>query len=82
MRSPARRRRRELHDAGAILRDHRAIGEAIWDRFTASAGDQLWYFESLLAVFRERRPGPMADELAEVVGEIRTRHEQATRAGR
>ena len=72
----------KLHNARAILRDHRAMGEAIWDRFNATAGDQLWYFESLVAVFRERSPGPMVDELAEVVGEIRARHELATRAGR
>jgi hypothetical protein len=72
----------KLHNARAILRDHRAMGEAIWDRFNAKASDQLWYFESLVAVFRERSHGPMADELAEVVGEIRARHEQATRGGR
>jgi len=65
---------------GEILRDHRAIGEAIWERFNAPVGEQLWYLESLVAVFRERSPGPMVDELAEVVGEIRGRHEQATRA--
>jgi hypothetical protein len=70
----------KLHNARAILRDHRAIGEAIWGRFDSTAGDQLWYFESLLAVFRERSPGPMADELAEVVGEIRARHEGAAPA--
>jgi hypothetical protein len=58
------------------------MGEAIWGRFNASAGDQLWYFESLLAVFRERSPGPMVEELAEVVGEIRARQERATRGGR
>jgi len=70
----------KLHNARAVLRDHRAIGEAIWERFNAPVGEQLWYLESLVAVFRERSPGPMVDELAEVVGEIRGRHEQATRA--
>jgi hypothetical protein len=72
----------KLHNARAILRDHRAMGEAIWGRFNAPVGEQLWYFGSLVAVFRERSPGPMVEELAEVVGEIRARHELATRAGR
>ena len=72
----------KLHNARAILRDNRAMGEAIWDRFNAKASDPLRYFESLVAVFRERSPGPMVEELAEVVGEIRVRHELATRAGR
>jgi len=67
----------KLHSARALLRDHRAVDEAIWDRFNVSAGDLLWYFELLLAVFREKRPGPAVDELAEAVGEIRARHERA-----
>ncbi len=69
----------KLHNARAILRDHRTMGEAIWARFSAPVGEQLWYFESLVAVFRERAPGPMADELAEVVEAIRSRHAAAVR---
>ncbi len=64
----------KLHNARAILRDHRAMGEAIWDRFNAVASEQLWYFESLVAAFRDRGAGPMVDELAEVVAEIRVAH--------
>jgi hypothetical protein len=48
-----------------------------WDRFSAPVEGQPWYFESLVAMFRERAPGPMADELAEVVAEIKGRHERA-----
>ena len=69
----------KLHNARAILRDQRALGEAIWRRFNAPVGEQLWYFESLVAVFRERNAGPMADELAEVVAEIRGRHHASAR---
>jgi hypothetical protein len=50
------------------------VGEIVWERFNSTACDQLWYFESLLTVFRERSPGPMLDDLAEVVGEVRARH--------
>lgn len=67
----------KLHNARSILRDHRAIGEAVWQRFSAGPAEQLWYFDSLVAVFRERSPGPMVEELAEVVAEIK-----ATREGR
>lgn len=72
----------KLHNACAVLRDHRAFGEAVWERFDAPVGDQLWYYDSFVAVFRERAPGPMADELAEVVAEIKNCHEPAPRAGR
>jgi len=57
-----------LRNARAILRDHRAIGEASWDRSNAPVSEQLWYLESLVAVFRERSPGPMVDEQATRVG--------------
>ena len=70
----------KLHNACAVLRDHRTSGEAVWERFNAPAGDQLWYYESLVAVFRERAPGPMADELAEVVAEIKGCHVRAVQA--
>jgi hypothetical protein len=56
------------------------MGEAIWRRFTAPVEEQLWYFESLVEVFRERCPGATTDDLAEVVAEIRERHERSTRA--
>ena len=69
----------KLHNARAVLRDQRAIGEAVWARFRAGAGEQLQYFESLVRVFGERFPGTMADELAEVVAEIRERHERSMR---
>lgn len=72
----------KLHNARAILRDQSAIGEEVWTRFRRGASEQLWYFESLLAVFQERTSSPMVDELAEVVAEIRLRHEEATRDGR
>jgi hypothetical protein len=34
------------------------------------AGDQLWYFETLLAVFRERSLGPRVDERSLVVSRV------------
>lgn len=71
----------KLHNARTILRDQRAMGEAIWVRFDSSAADQLWYFESLVAVFRQRSLGSMTDDLSEVVAEIRERHEERLRSG-
>ena len=48
----------KLHNACAVLRDHRAFGEAVWGRFNAPVGDQLWYYESLVAVFHEKSSRP------------------------
>ncbi len=38
----------KLHNARSIHRDYRAIGEKIWDRFTASREQTLWYYRSIV----------------------------------
>jgi hypothetical protein len=55
----------------AIVTDYRAEGEALWERFSApSAAPQLWYYRALAAIFAERRPGRLAEELGRVVDQL------------
>ena len=67
----------KLHNARSIVADHRVVGDEIWDRFTASAAETLWYYEALVAAFESRRealgPGGEAalDDLARAVAEMR-----------
>jgi hypothetical protein len=79
----------KLHNAGKLLSDYRAVGEDLWQRFDPLA-DELWYFASLVNVFREVAPGPLASqfertvsELDEVarVGALRTLLEHGERSG-
>ena len=66
----------KLHNARSILLDHRRIGDLIWDRFTADRDETLWYYESLVGAFEDRRDelgdGASAalDELERVVFEL------------
>jgi (p)ppGpp synthase/HD superfamily hydrolase len=66
----------KLHNARSLLADYREIGEELWTRFNVDARNadaQLWYYESLVAVFEARRPESRATtELARTVGELRT----------
>jgi (p)ppGpp synthase/HD superfamily hydrolase len=59
----------KVHNARSILRDRRKreVGEAVWTRFSATKEQTLWYYLSLAAVFLERFPGPLAEELHEIV---------------
>lgn len=60
----------KLDNARAILRDLRGVGDELWERFTVRDPDEhLWYYESLLAAFRSRRPAgcPMVEELGRVL---------------
>jgi len=61
----------KLHNARSILRDYQLIGEELWGRFRAGRKGQLWYYGELVPIFRERIPGPLAEELAHVVDRIR-----------
>jgi (p)ppGpp synthase/HD superfamily hydrolase len=62
----------KLHNARAILADHRVLGEALFARFTAGKDGTLWYYGCAARMLSERFPGRLADELVRVVGELRT----------
>ena len=60
----------KLHNARAILFDHRQVGERLWTRFGADRDEVVWYYRALADAFTVCRLGPMAEELARVVGEL------------
>jgi len=58
----------KLHNAHAILRDFRAHGDELWQRFSVKdPQDHLWYYRSLLEVYAQRFDNWMVDELREVI---------------
>jgi (p)ppGpp synthase/HD superfamily hydrolase len=61
----------KLQNAGAILKDLRITGEAVWDRFNGGKAGTLWYYDALLQAFQEDPPSPMVGELALVVEEMK-----------
>jgi len=61
----------KLHNARSILRDYRALGERLWDRFSASAEDNLWYYRELVEAFRQPDRSPLVAELERVVAELK-----------
>ena len=60
----------KLYNARAILADYRALGDALFRRFTGGKAGTLWYYACLVNVFREGRPGGPAEELERVVQEV------------
>lgn len=62
----------KLFNLHAILDDHKAIGGEVFDRFTASRAEVLWYYRELGRVFALRRPAP-AVEYFEVLEELNAR---------
>jgi (p)ppGpp synthase/HD superfamily hydrolase len=62
----------KLHNAHAILRDFRALGNDLWQRFSVKDPQQhLWYYQSLLDVYAQRIHNWMVDELREVIDALK-----------
>ncbi|NPU84910.1 MAG: HD domain-containing protein [Syntrophaceae bacterium] len=61
----------KLHNARAILRDYRDVGEALWERFRGGRAGTLWYYETLAETFeRCGKFRGLAGELRSVVDEL------------
>jgi (p)ppGpp synthase/HD superfamily hydrolase len=63
----------KVHNARAILRDLRKpeVGESVWDRFSNSRRDTLWYYRALATSFQSRFDNRSAKmQLANELGEI------------
>ncbi len=60
----------KLHNARAILADHRAVGERVWERFNAPKQATLWYYRALADAFARLEPGQLTEEFERVVVEL------------
>jgi (p)ppGpp synthase/HD superfamily hydrolase len=60
----------KLHNATAIFRDYRHLGDALWARFTGGKEDTLWYYRSLVDAYKAAGPHPIGAELDRVVSEL------------
>jgi (p)ppGpp synthase/HD superfamily hydrolase len=67
----------KLANARDILSDFREQGDAIFTRFKGRKQGTLWYYRTLVNVFREAGATPLIEELDRVVTELET----LTRAG-
>ena len=64
----------KLHNARSILRDHRRVGDSIWDRFTATREQTLWYYRALADAYRAAgAEGFLVEEFERTVAEIEIR---------
>ena len=60
----------KLHNARSILADLRQSGSSVWKRFNGGKEGTLWYYRSLVDLFRQETDERMVIDLASVVSEI------------
>lgn len=63
----------KLYNALSLVRDHRAVGEALWDRFSASREQTLWYYRAVTEALGDGWDHPILDELCRTVDELEAR---------
>ena len=63
----------KLHNARSIVADLRAIGPAVWGRFSQrDPAEHLWYYESLADCYAGHVPEGLVAELNRVLADMRT----------
>ena len=61
----------KLHNARSLVADYATCGGRLWERFSASGEETLWYYRELVVRFERRRPeSRLTHALAEVVGHL------------
>lgn len=63
----------KVHNVRSLVTEYRRFGEALWDRFTASREQTLWYYRSLLEAFQDAaypRGATLRNELSLALDEL------------
>ena len=66
----------KLHNLRSILSDVITYGDEVYDRFKAGKEGTLWYYRSLVEVFKRTGPARLAGELDRVITELEQVAEQ------
>ncbi|HEY2146120.1 MAG TPA: HD domain-containing protein [Steroidobacteraceae bacterium] len=61
----------KLYNARSIVEDYRVIGPEVWRRFKRGRDLQIWYFETVLEVFKSAGTSRIVDEFERVVIELK-----------
>jgi (p)ppGpp synthase/HD superfamily hydrolase len=60
----------KLHNARSLLADYDQLGESIWTQFKGGKAGTLWFYRSLVQVYRERSVSWQVQELERVVTQL------------
>jgi (p)ppGpp synthase/HD superfamily hydrolase len=60
----------KLHNLRSMLADYSAHGEATWNRFNGRRDGTLWYYRTVLAIYRRGPPSRSVDLLARTLDEL------------
>jgi (p)ppGpp synthase/HD superfamily hydrolase len=60
----------KLHNARAILREHRRLGQSLWSHFRSGREGTLWYYRTVVETLRRAETTALVEELDETVRQL------------
>jgi len=60
----------KLHNLRELTRDHRRLGDAVWEHFSAGPDEQRWFYAAVVTVLTDGAAGPVFDDLREALAEF------------
>ena len=63
----------KVHNVRSVVSDYRIMGEDLWEAFHAGRKGKLWYYRTLLDIYRRQGPPscqPLVDELERAFAEL------------
>ncbi len=70
----------KVHNTRSILEGYRQEGEIIWDRFSATREQALWYYDTLLEIFKRRSVPEFEGLVLELERVVKSLHESVAKA--
>ena len=61
----------KLHNLRCTLDDVRTDGKCNWDMFNSSASEQLWFYESLIEIYKDKGLSAYSDEMEVIIDEVK-----------
>jgi (p)ppGpp synthase/HD superfamily hydrolase len=60
----------KLHNARSILADIERVGESVWDKFKGGKAGTLWFYRSLLEIYRQTGSNFLVSEIERAVDRL------------
>ncbi|TNF72631.1 MAG: HD domain-containing protein [Acidobacteria bacterium] len=63
----------KVHNVRSVVSDYRILGEDLWEAFHGGREGKLWYYRTLLEIYRQQAPPrcqPLVDELERAFTEL------------
>lgn len=61
----------KLHNLRSIQREFLRVGDDLWLKFNAGADDQMWYYDSIVAMLNARLENPIVFDLTKTFENVR-----------